>query len=314
MVPVSIAVDRGLAVPLHAQVHDQIVAAIAKGDLRPGDKLPTIRELADFLQLNRNTIAQVYRSLEREGYLLTRGSGGSTVSDSAATRSAVRMQTLHQLVRQALRSAHQQGFTAREFSDVAFYEAGQAHAVQHATLLVVDKYKGELDFLCRTVQQMLPDASVRGALMAELKDPAGAQSLLEADYALVPFYCLDEARRLLTASRIPLVAAGVGPSMATLRDLAADVAGKDVTIVCTEAAGARYMERALRHAGVALGKVRRTAIDDKNLRADIGRGDAVVASEGSAESVRRWLGGRPIVVMSVISGDELSISIPQRRA
>ena len=65
--------------PMYKQVTDQIKNAIAAGDLRPNDKLPSIRELAEALKISAITIKRAYLDLESEGYIFTRAGLGSFV-------------------------------------------------------------------------------------------------------------------------------------------------------------------------------------------------------------------------------------------
>lgn len=65
--------------PMYKQVTDQIKNAIAAGDLRPNDKLPSIRELAEALKISAITIKRAYLDLENEGYIFTRAGMGSFV-------------------------------------------------------------------------------------------------------------------------------------------------------------------------------------------------------------------------------------------
>lgn len=67
--------------PLYQQLIDQVKRAVADGRLRPGDRLPAIRDLAAELRLNRNTVARVYSLLETQGLLFTRTGQGCFVSD-----------------------------------------------------------------------------------------------------------------------------------------------------------------------------------------------------------------------------------------
>lgn len=67
--------------PMYKQVTDQIKNAIAAGDLRSNDKLPSIRELAEALETSVITIKRAYLDLESEGYILTRAGLGSFVAD-----------------------------------------------------------------------------------------------------------------------------------------------------------------------------------------------------------------------------------------
>lgn len=69
--------------PLYAQLERGLRAAMATSRLRPGDQLPTVRQLAVELRINANTVARVYADLERSGAIETRRGVGSFVTASA---------------------------------------------------------------------------------------------------------------------------------------------------------------------------------------------------------------------------------------
>lgn len=78
----SLTLDPALRVPLHRQVYEGIRSAILSGRLRPGDRLPASRVLADRLSLSRQTVTEAYEQLRAEGYLHGRqGSGTYVASD-----------------------------------------------------------------------------------------------------------------------------------------------------------------------------------------------------------------------------------------
>ena len=66
-------------VPIYVQVVDQIKHKIATGDLKPGDQLPTVRQLAAKLRVNFNTIARAYRLLDDEGVISTQQGRGTYI-------------------------------------------------------------------------------------------------------------------------------------------------------------------------------------------------------------------------------------------
>jgi GntR family transcriptional regulator len=74
-----VSIDPSDATPIYAQLERGFRAAIASGRLRPGDQLPTVRQLAVQLRINANTVARVYAELERTGVLETRRGVGSFV-------------------------------------------------------------------------------------------------------------------------------------------------------------------------------------------------------------------------------------------
>jgi GntR family transcriptional regulator len=77
------AINPKAAIPIYRQIADQIQRAVAAGKLQPGDQLPSVRELAAHLLVNPNTVARVYRDLEREGLLEARRGQGTYVAITA---------------------------------------------------------------------------------------------------------------------------------------------------------------------------------------------------------------------------------------
>lgn len=75
-------VDSRSVVPVFQQLRSQIERLIASGQLRPGSKLPPIRELAADLGLARGTVNKVYDALARDGLVETAGRHGTVVLDA----------------------------------------------------------------------------------------------------------------------------------------------------------------------------------------------------------------------------------------
>lgn len=77
---VALPLDPALETPLFLQVARGITDAVRTGRLRPGDKLPGTRRLADTLAVHRNTVIAAYDELVAEGWLESRQTGGTYVS------------------------------------------------------------------------------------------------------------------------------------------------------------------------------------------------------------------------------------------
>jgi GntR family transcriptional regulator len=107
--------DAASGVPFYRQVLDQILAAIATGSLKPGDRLPTVRSLAVDLSVNLNTVARAYKELEIRGVLATQQGTGTFVSSQEVTRDEVeRRRLLHQLLDDFLARAAREGLSLEE--------------------------------------------------------------------------------------------------------------------------------------------------------------------------------------------------------
>lgn len=79
-------IEKGSAVPISRQIADQVAAHCVSGQLRPGDRLPSVRELARELAVNQNTILRVYERLCGEGVLEMRHGQGTFVAARATKR------------------------------------------------------------------------------------------------------------------------------------------------------------------------------------------------------------------------------------
>ena len=71
--------DFNCDVPIYQQIRNQVVSAIASGQLAPGEKLPTIRALAEETGINMMTASKAYQLLKSEGYITTGRRDGATV-------------------------------------------------------------------------------------------------------------------------------------------------------------------------------------------------------------------------------------------
>jgi GntR family transcriptional regulator len=104
--------------PVYAQIVRQAREAIARGTLRPGDRLPTIRELAMDLVINPNTIAAAYREMERSGLVNTQRGRGTFIAEMGPPTSvAERRRLLQPRVDALLTEAAHLGLTEEELLD-----------------------------------------------------------------------------------------------------------------------------------------------------------------------------------------------------
>ena len=119
--PAFFSVDPHAGSPIYVQLTEQIKRAIAIGALVPGEGLPTVRGLALDLKLNPNTVARVYRDLEREGVISTAPGRGSFVRDNGVVDEARRAaaDTLRHALDNVVREAHATGVTLDEVRALA---------------------------------------------------------------------------------------------------------------------------------------------------------------------------------------------------
>ncbi len=126
--------DLKSGLPVYRQIIDQVHAARASGAVRPGDQLPTVRQLAVDLSINPNTVMRAYRELELTGALSTHQGTGTFITDVKVEQSAAeRDRKLDQLVAEFVARAGREGFTLKELrsrlKDVVNQENGHGNRI-----------------------------------------------------------------------------------------------------------------------------------------------------------------------------------------
>jgi len=79
--PQDFSLDFRSGVPVYVQIVEQVLAFLSSGDLKAGEQLPTVRQMAAELRVNFNTIARAYRMLDEAGLISTQQGRGTYIID-----------------------------------------------------------------------------------------------------------------------------------------------------------------------------------------------------------------------------------------
>jgi GntR family transcriptional regulator len=105
--------------PVYEQIVRQIHQAVKSGTLEPRAPLPTVRQLASDLVINRNTVARAYRILEEQGVILTAGRKGTFIRHDAAREVAkVKATRAERVMRRVVKTLVGDGLSRKEIADV----------------------------------------------------------------------------------------------------------------------------------------------------------------------------------------------------
>ncbi|MBO4782151.1 MAG: GntR family transcriptional regulator [Lachnospiraceae bacterium] len=74
-----IRIDEMSDIPIYLQLRNQIVMGISSGELKAGEKLPTVRDLALEMGINTMTVSKAYQLLKTEGYIMTDRKNGARI-------------------------------------------------------------------------------------------------------------------------------------------------------------------------------------------------------------------------------------------
>jgi GntR family transcriptional regulator len=126
---VTIEIDPGASVPIYMQIIEKLHSLMVAGVLAPGDRLPTVRQLAGDLEINFNTVARAYRWLEEAGLLSMCQGRGTFVLDRplAALEREQRpdKENLEHFVRRMLQDARRLGYSPAQLA-AAITRVGEA--------------------------------------------------------------------------------------------------------------------------------------------------------------------------------------------
>ena len=112
----QIQIDFRSGQPIYLQIVEQVQKMLTNGELKQGDQLPTVRQLATDLRVNFNTVARAYRVLDEAGLISTQQGRGTYIWEmpSEETTTLLRQQALEALTRRYLAEAVHLGCTPED--------------------------------------------------------------------------------------------------------------------------------------------------------------------------------------------------------
>ena len=102
------------ALPIYLQVKMMIKRDIVTGDLQPGSRMPSVRDMALQFTINPNTVSRVYKELEQEGICFTRRGMGTFVTEEKEKVEQLREEMAQELISQFLNGMNQLGISKKE--------------------------------------------------------------------------------------------------------------------------------------------------------------------------------------------------------
>ena len=103
--------------PIYAQLVERIQRKIVSGQYRPGEKLPSVRDLATVAAVNPNTMQKAFAELERSGLIVTQRTSGRTVTEDTKLIRNTREQLAVGHVRNFMNNMQELGYQKEEIKD-----------------------------------------------------------------------------------------------------------------------------------------------------------------------------------------------------
>lgn len=186
----------------YLQICDLIRARVARGELRPGDRLPPVRGLAAELGVNPNTVARAYAELAREGVVVARAGGGTRVAASPdqALFQRAREARLAELIGEAVLQALGLGYQPAQIEAAVLGQLARWRAAEPAAapperpleqgLIFVGSHDLTLELLAARLARREPPVWLRVSARGSLE---GLMALAREEAHLAGCHLLDEA-------------------------------------------------------------------------------------------------------------------------
>ncbi|WP_062105783.1 GntR family transcriptional regulator [Bacillus niameyensis] len=100
--------------PIYLQIVDQVFQKIARGEIKPGEKLPSVREMAIQSGVNPNTIQRSYTEMERMGIVETKRGQGSFVIESESIVHELQRSMQREIIEQFVSNMEELGFSKEQ--------------------------------------------------------------------------------------------------------------------------------------------------------------------------------------------------------
>jgi DNA-binding transcriptional regulator YhcF (GntR family) len=214
---------------------EQVIYQIVTGKWKPGDPLPSVRQLARQLGIHHNTVSEAYSSLVERGWLARRR-GSKLHVQSAENASAMDAASLHEMVNGLVRYGRTQNWSLKELR-VHILERLDAEPPDH--VLLVEAEQGLRRLLLKELQDSL-DLPIRTCSLSDLQ--AKPELLVGAQVAS-PSY-LSKAVKPLLASTRPLVELRFG-TIEQVRESVSKIARPSIIAVASVSQAVLLMARAL---------------------------------------------------------------------
>ncbi len=222
----DLRIDSKSHVPVHVQLEGQIKHLILTGGFEVGSRLPSIRAMAGFLRVNRNTVARVFSDLEREGFVESRrGSGVYVVEPPVEAEDAKRQEVLERV----MDLAAAQGVSVEELAYALLARAG-ARPRQKTPILFIECTRAELDQFSDELEEQLP-VEVERVLLEDLDGKISGLQDPPWRLAVTTFFHIHEVQELVEPHGIEAVALLAEATLESLQRLMELPSGTRVGVV-----------------------------------------------------------------------------------
>jgi DNA-binding transcriptional regulator YhcF (GntR family) len=295
------------------QIKRQIRSLVESGGLCPGQTLPSAKDMAALLNVNRNTVAAAYRELVAEDLLESIKGSGTFVREGGVMR---KTNELISIFDEAFDRAVASGYGREQISEFLLtYVATHLASPHGGAVLVVECNRETLDDIRAVIERELA-VETKGVLIQEIEErPARMDELIPGvDLIVSGFNHVEEIGRAVPDMPVEVVAVMLKPDIRIINELFKLPPGTRVGFTCANQRSTEtFYKSSIFSGGSSLTRIWAGMDNPARVREMLDRCDVVFATHYVADRIRELAGPKQRVIEVEVSIDASSISYIKER-
>jgi GntR family transcriptional regulator len=237
------------------QIKRQIRIMVETGEFSAGQALPSARDMAETLSINRNTVLAAYRELAGEGILETVVGSGTFIKERKVQRET---DGLKKIVDEALEKALHAGYSPEQISDFLLQRVTSCFAgTEDCRVLVVECNQEALDDISATLRRDLQVHTTKNLIQDLESDPQlAAEQFTGIDLIVCGFNHVEELKKVVPPPTVEIVAVLLKPEIRIMNELMHLPPGTAVGFTCaTQRSTETFYKEAILSGGSTLIKI-----------------------------------------------------------
>ncbi|WP_245819798.1 GntR family transcriptional regulator [Dethiosulfatibacter aminovorans] len=282
-----------------------------------GDKLPTERQLANELNISRNTITNAYKLLEHEGVLVSYQGRGTFVDEAAHIwkRHAVQDKVL-KIIDLAIDEALGSGLSAEEFLELVQTRIEEKESKMKSVNAIFIECNIEQAQVFSDQLNEVTDMNVSPVVLSELENPDDEMNrkLRNTQFAIVTYKHLKETKELLGNYNMEIMGAAINPSIESIVKMAKYPPGTKYGLISQSYEFMKKVEDALELSGIENIEIIQTiSTEEQAIKEVVDKVDVVIISPGRGKKVSEIVGKSKEIINFLYFLDQESIKIIKSR-
>lgn len=295
------------------QLKRQIRSLVEHGELSPGERMPSARDMATMLGINRNTVSLAYKELALEGGLEIIMGSGTYVRDGWVKKDTRELATIYD---QAMADASRRGFTTDEVEQYFLNRlVAGSRGAENARVLVVDCNDEAIAYMRETLEADLPVLTT-GILIQEVEEDRSpvTEHLGDIDLIACGFNHVQELKHALGPCDVEIVPLMLKPDIRVMNEMLRLPAGTRVGYCCANQRSTEtFFKRSFFSGGTELRKIYAGLENSEALQETLAECEVVFASDFVFERVRNLVSPNTRLIRVELTIDRANVNLVRER-